>query len=49
MGCFERYLTLWVALGIGAGVGLGLLAPGAFHLIAGLELAHVNLVVAVFI
>jgi ACR3 family arsenite transporter len=49
MGCFERYLTLWVALGIGAGVGLGLLAPGAFHVIAGLELAHVNLVVAVFI
>ena len=49
MGWFERYLTLWVALGIGAGVGLGLLAPGAFHVIAGLELAHVNLVVAVFI
>ena len=49
MGLFERYLTLWVALGIGAGVGLGLLAPGAFHFIAGLELAHVNLVVAVFI
>ncbi|WP_298600876.1 ACR3 family arsenite efflux transporter [Zoogloea sp.] len=49
MGRFERYLSLWVALGIAAGVGLGLLVPGAFHLIAGLELAHVNLVVAVFI
>ncbi len=49
MGCFERYLSLWVALGIAAGVGLGLLMPGAFHFIAGLELAHVNLVVAVFI
>ena len=49
MGLFERYLTLWVALGIAAGVGLGLMAPGAFHFIAGLELAHVNLVVAVFI
>ena len=49
MGLFERYLTLWVALGIGAGVGLGLAVPGAFQAIAGLEIAHVNLVVAVFI
>ncbi|MDO5654201.1 MAG: ACR3 family arsenite efflux transporter [Brachymonas sp.] len=49
MGLFERYLTLWVALGIVAGVVLGLLAPGAFTNIATLEYAHVNLVVAVFI
>lgn len=49
MGLFERYLTVWVGLGILAGVGLGLLAPGAFGLIAGLEWAHVNLVVAVLI
>jgi ACR3 family arsenite transporter len=49
MGLFERFLTVWVALGIVAGVGLGLLIPGAFQLIAGLEIAHVNLVVAVFI
>ncbi|ODT37226.1 MAG: arsenical-resistance protein [Lautropia sp. SCN 70-15] len=49
MGLFERYLSVWVALGIVAGVGLGLLAPGAFHAIAALELAHVNLVVAVLI
>lgn len=49
MGLFERYLTLWVALGIAAGVGLGLAVPGAFQTIAGLEIAHVNLVVAVFI
>ncbi len=28
MGLFERYLTVWVGLGILAGVGLGLLAPG---------------------
>ena len=49
MGLFERFLTVWVALGIAAGVGLGLLAPGAFQLIAALEIAHVNLVVAVFI
>ena len=49
MGLFERFLTVWVALGIVAGIKLGLLAPGAFQLIAGLEIAHVNLVVAVFI
>ena len=49
MGLFERYLTVWVGLGILAGVGLGLVAPGAFQLIAGLEFAQVNLVVAVFI
>jgi ACR3 family arsenite transporter len=49
MGLFERYLSLWVASGIGAGVGLGLVAPGAFQAIAALEFAHFNLVVAVFI
>ena len=49
MGLFERYLTIWVALGIAAGVGLGLLLPGFFLAVAGLEIAQVNLVVAVFI
>ena len=49
MGLFERYLTVWVALGIAAGVGLGLLLPGAFQSVAVLEVAHVNLVVAAFI
>jgi ACR3 family arsenite transporter len=49
MGIFERFLSVWVALGMAAGVGLGLLAPGLFQLVAGLTLAHVNLVVAAFI
>lgn len=49
MGLFERYLTLWVALGIGVGVSLGLTAPSTFQTIAALEIGHVNLVVAVFI
>ena len=49
MGLFERYLTVWVGLGILAGVGLGLVVPGAFQAVASVEVAHVNLVVAVFI
>jgi ACR3 family arsenite transporter len=49
MGLFERFLTVWVALGIVAGVALGLLAPAAFQGIAALEVAHVNLVVALFV
>ena len=49
MGLFERYLTVWVAMGIGAGVGLGLLMPGVFQAVASIEVAQVNLVVAVLI
>ena len=49
MGIFERYLSLWVSLAIGAGVGLGLLAPDAFAVVARLEWARVNLVVALLI
>lgn len=49
MGIFERFLSLWVGLCILAGLILGNLAPGLFELIAGLEYAHVNLVVALFI
>ncbi|TNE49549.1 MAG: ACR3 family arsenite efflux transporter [Deltaproteobacteria bacterium] len=49
MGLFERYLSVWVGLAILAGVGLGWVAPGWFQVIAGLEWARVNLVVAVLI
>jgi ACR3 family arsenite transporter len=49
MGLFERYLSLWVALCIAAGVGLGVMVPDLFNMIAGIEYASVNLVVAVFI
>ena len=49
MGLFERYLSLWVALAIAAGVILGNYFPAAFAQIAALEFAHVNLVVAVLI
>ena len=49
MSLFERWLTLWVALCILAGLLLGNLAPGLFGALAGLEIASVNLVVAVLI
>ena len=49
MGIFERYLSLWVGLSITLGVLLGLWKPEVFQLIAQLEFAHVNIVVAVFI
>lgn len=49
MGIFERYLSVWVGLSIAMGVILGLWQPDAFQVIAGLEIAHVNIVVAVFI
>lgn len=49
MGLFERYLSLWVALAIAAGVILGNYFPAIFAQIAALEFAHVNFVVAVLI
>jgi ACR3 family arsenite transporter len=49
MGIFERYLSVWVALCIGAGVLLGSVFPGLFSAVAALEYANVNLVVAVLI
>lgn len=49
MGKFERYLSLWIALGIGAGVLLGSFVPGVFSRLAAIEYAHVNLIVAVLI
>lgn len=49
MGIFARYLSLWVGLSILAGVVLGNVAPQLFVTVAGLEIAHVNLVVAVLI
>ena len=49
MGLFERYLSLWVALSIAAGVILGNYFPAVFAQIAALEFAHVNIVVAVLI
>jgi arsenite transporter len=49
MGTFERFLTLWVALCIVAGIVLGQLMPGVFHAIGEATVAEVNLPVAVLI
>ncbi|WP_238120987.1 MULTISPECIES: ACR3 family arsenite efflux transporter [unclassified Xanthobacter] len=49
MSLFERYLTVWVGLCIVAGVLLGHLVPAVFHAIGAIEIAQVNLPVAVLI
>lgn len=49
MSLFERYLSLWVALCIVLGVALGNGLPQVFATFAALEVAHVNLPVAVLI
>jgi ACR3 family arsenite transporter len=49
MSLFERYLSLWVTLCIVAGIGLGEAFPALFHAVAGAEIAHVNLPVALLI
>jgi ACR3 family arsenite transporter len=49
MGVFERYLSVWVATAIAIGVTLGVMFPPLFELIAKAEVAHVNIVVALFI
>jgi ACR3 family arsenite transporter len=49
MGVFERYLSIWVGLCIVSGVVLGLTMPAVFQAFAAMEVAHVNVPVAVFI
>ena len=49
IGTFEKWLSLWVAVCIVAGIALGKLLPGLFASLAALEVASVNLVVAVLI
>jgi ACR3 family arsenite transporter len=49
IGFFERYLTIWVALCIVAGIVLGRAFPGVFQAIARLEVAQVNIPVGILI
>ncbi len=46
---FERWLTLWVALCIVAGIGLGQLAPAPVQALGRMELARVNIPVGLLI
>jgi ACR3 family arsenite transporter len=49
MGLFARYLTLWVFLCIIVGITLGAYLPSVFHALGGMDVAHINLPVAVLI
>ncbi|MDX8403703.1 MAG: ACR3 family arsenite efflux transporter [Mariprofundaceae bacterium] len=49
IGLFARYLTLWVFLCIAAGISLGTLFPPLFHTLGNMEIAHINLPVAILV
>ncbi|MGE5664295.1 MAG: arsenic resistance protein, partial [Deltaproteobacteria bacterium] len=52
LGAFERYLTLWVALCMGAGILIGKLFPGAVGAVRSLEFgqgSQINIPIAVLI
>jgi len=49
IGFFEKWLSVWVALCIAVGIGLGTVMPNLFQFLASLEYASVNLIIAVLI
>ncbi|MFC1860216.1 ACR3 family arsenite efflux transporter [Chloroflexota bacterium] len=49
LGIWGKYLTLWVALCIGAGIGLGRLFPQLSDILAKLEIAHISIPIAVLL
>ncbi len=49
MSLFERWLSLWVALCIVVGIGLGQLMPGPFQALGRMEVARVNIPVGLLI
>lgn len=49
MGLFERYLTVWVATCIVIGVTLGHFIPAPFQALGRMEIAQVNLPVAILV
>jgi ACR3 family arsenite transporter len=49
IGFFERYLTVWVLICIAAGIALGAIAGDGMKIISRMEIAHVNIPVAVLI
>ena len=49
MSIFEKYLSIWVGICIYVGISLGNWFPSFFESIASLEVAHVNVPVAILI
>ncbi len=49
IGLFEKYLTVWVALGILAGIGIGHFMGDSIEVISSMEIARVNIPVAILI
>lgn len=49
MGIFERFLSVWVGLGMLAGLAGGMLFPDVFSLLGDMQYAQINLVIAVLI
>ncbi len=49
LSVFERYLSLWVALCIAAGVALGTVIPGLVGALSRMEVRHINLPMALLI
>ena len=49
MGLFEKYLSVWVGLGIIAGVTIGHFAGNSMQVISDLEISGVNIPVAILI
>ena len=49
LGGFERWLSIWVALCMAAGIVLGRLVPGVFHALGAIEIAKINLPVGMLI
>jgi ACR3 family arsenite transporter len=49
IGFFEKYLSIWVALGIIVGIALGHYAGDSIEVVSSLEIANVNIPVAILI
>ena len=49
MGIFERFLSLWIAIAIVAGVTLGAIFPSFVEAVAALEFARINLPIGLLI
>jgi ACR3 family arsenite transporter len=49
LGIWGRYLTLWVALCIGAGIGLGRLFPDLSDVLAKIEVANISIPIAILL